>query len=234
MARPKLIEDTVLLDLIKKYFNEECGGNIKKLNTAEIVRYINNHGYPEYPATTLRRTPAARDLIDQLKALINNDDYITVASYQTIDAAALVDSNRSRDALIKAITDRDSYYKVVAASATNAFDRYNQLLDQHNAISAQKAALEEKAATLETQLESASENCKDLEKTLRAYKSVINTYLYPEIANELLVKEGAIRGTEQLIDPTALDDNLITPTTKIRKPSKSGSNVIEGLFNLED
>ena len=234
MARPKLIEDTELLNLIMRYFREECGGSIKKLKTAEVVRYINNHGYPEYPATTLRRTPAAMELIEKLKASITNDEYITVAAYQTIDAAALVDSNRSRDALIKAITDRDSYYKVVAASATNTFDRYNQLLDQHNAISAQKAALEEKAATLETQLERTLERSKDMEKTLKAYKSVVDTYLYPEIANELLAKEGAIRKTDQLIDPAVLDNNLITPETKIRKGSKSGSDVIEGLLELEE
>lgn len=36
MARPKQIEDDVLLDLIKKFFNDECRGNIKKLKASEI------------------------------------------------------------------------------------------------------------------------------------------------------------------------------------------------------
>ena len=39
MARPKQIEDDVLLDLIKKFFNDECRGNIKKLkdSMAELM-----------------------------------------------------------------------------------------------------------------------------------------------------------------------------------------------------
>lgn len=102
MARPNDYEDNVLLDLIKKYFNEECHNNIKKLKTAEIVKYINNNGYPNYPATTLRRTKAATDYIEELKKTIRDEHYTTSVSYQTIDAALLVDSNRSRDSLIKA------------------------------------------------------------------------------------------------------------------------------------
>lgn len=120
MARPKQIEDDVLLDLIKKFFNDECRGNIKKLKASEIVKYINANGYPDYPATTLRRTPIATKYIEELKATVVDEHYVTSVSYQTIDAALLVDSNRSRDTLIKAITDRDNYYKMIADSAAQS------------------------------------------------------------------------------------------------------------------
>ena len=90
MARPKYIEDRVLLELIKKYFYEECNANIKKLKASEIIKYINRHGYPDYPATTLRRTPAAMEYIEELKKAINDDDYITIESYRTIDAVLIV------------------------------------------------------------------------------------------------------------------------------------------------
>ena len=103
MARPKLIEDNVLLDLIKKYFNDECQKNVKKLKASEITKYINANGYPDYPASTLRRTPAAMKYIEELKASVTDNHYTTTVSYQTVAAALLVDSNRSRDTLIKAI-----------------------------------------------------------------------------------------------------------------------------------
>ena len=67
MARPKLIEDSVLLDIIKKYFDEECNNDTKKLKAAEITRYINRNGYPDYPVTTLRRTSIAMEYIEELK-----------------------------------------------------------------------------------------------------------------------------------------------------------------------
>ena len=82
-----------------------------------------------------------------------------------------------------------------------------------------------------------SENKKrlqELEKELKAYKSVVETYVYPEIANELLAKEGAIRQTDEIIKADSLENDIITATTDIKKISKSRSNVIEGLFKLED
>ncbi len=56
----------------------------------------------------------------------------------------------------------------------------------------------------------------------------------PEIANELLAKEGAIRQTDEIIKADSLENDIITATTDIKKISKSRSNVIEGLFKLED
>ena len=220
MARPKQIEDDVLLDLIKKFFNDECRGNIKKLKASEIVKYINANGYPDYPATTLRRTPIAMKYIEELKA--------------TIDAALLVDSNRSRDTLIKAITDRDNYYKMIADSAAQTFERYNTLSRKYDTEVIARKKSEDTVSTLK-ELNSENKNrIQELEKELKAYKSVVETYVYPEIANELLAKEGAIRQTDEIIKADSLENDIITATTDIKKISKSRSNVIEGLFKLED
>lgn len=232
MARPKLIEDHILLELIKKYFHEECRGDIKKLKASEIVKYINNNGYPDYPATTLRRTKAAMDYIEELKKTVSDDNYITSVSYQTVDAALLVDSNRSRDSLIKAISERDSYYKTIADSSAQSFERYSRLLKEHDAEKAANALLSQKITELEELISRYKADIKALTYELNASKSVIDTYLYPEIANELLVKEGAIRQTEGFIKEDALESNLITATTDIKQTTKSGSNVIKGLFNI--
>lgn len=234
MARPKLIEDTVLLNLIKKYFNEECNGNIKKLKNSEIVKYINANGYPDYPASTLRRTPAAIAYIEELKNSLNDEHYITSVSYQTIDAALLVDSNRSRDTLIKAITDRDNYYKTIADAAAQSFERYNALSKKYDEEVFSRKELEAKIAILEEQNKKSKAHIKELEKTVKTYKSIVDTYVYPEIANELLVREGAIRETEGIINTDVLDSDIITADTDIKKLSKSGSKIIEGLFRLDD
>ena len=84
MARPKQIEDNVLLNLIKKYFNEECQGNAKKLKASEVTKYINANGYPDYPATTLRRTPVAMAYIGELKSSVSDDHYMTCVSYHLL------------------------------------------------------------------------------------------------------------------------------------------------------
>ena len=232
MARPKLIEDGPLLDLIKKYFYEECHNDIKKLKPSQIVKYINDNGYPEYPVTTLRRTQVAMDYIEELKKTLTDDNYATVVSYQAIDAALLVESNRSRDRLIKAITERDCYYKTIADSAAQAFERYNHLQKQYESEKENNALLAEKNSELEELILKYKLEIKTLTNELNVRKTVIETYVYPEIANELLVKEGAIRKTEGFIKEDAFESNLITTTTNVKNTSKSGSHIINGLFDI--
>lgn len=232
MARPKLVEDSIILELIKKYFNEECHNNIKKLRTSEIIKYINNNGYPDYPVTTLRRTQVVMDYIEELKNMISDDKYITSVSYQTIDAALLVNSNRSKETLIKVISERDSYYKTVADSAAQAFEMYNKLKKKYETEKECNTLLTEHNTKLEKLVSENETKIKMLTAELKSYKSVIETYVYPEIANELLIKEGAVRKTDSLIIEDALENNLIAATTNIKEFSKSGSSIIEGLFNV--
>lgn len=232
MARQKLIEDSILLELIKNYFNEECHNDVRKLKAVEITKYINTHGYPDYRVTTLRRTKVAIDYIEELKKSISDNNFVTLVSYQTIDAAALIESNRSRTRLIKAITERDCYYKTIADSAIQSLEKYNHLKQKYDTEKNNNTALTTKVKKLEELITNYKTEIKILTNELNTYKSVIDTYIYPEIANELLVKEGAIRKTENPLKASTLDDNLIAATTNIKKSVKSGSNVINGLFNI--
>ena len=234
MGRPKLIDDQALLELIKKYYYEECHGDAQKLKLPKITEYINKNGYPNYPVTTLRRTSIAVAYIEEMKKIANDNHYVAVSSYQTIDAAAFVDTNRSREMLIKGISERDSYYKTVADSAVHAFEKLNQLQQQLDLEKEVNAELSGKIAELEELNTKYKTHLRELDIELNASRAVINTYIYPELANELLVKEGALRKTESPIKEGALENNLITATTDIRKTTKSGSNIIKGLFNIQD
>ena len=232
MARPKQIEDSVLLDLIKQYFYEECAANVRKLKVSEIVLYINNHGYPTYPATTLRRTPAAMEYIEQLKQTVINDDYITCVAYQTIDVTELLRSHTSRDSLIKAITERDTYYKTVADAAAQSFDRYNRILADLEKETEARKTLEHRVSELELQLEESMNQKREQQKMLQIYKRVLDDYVNPDIAEMLLMKAGVKPERQTNVQPEALDAQLITSQTNIRA-SKSGSKVVEGLFKRE-
>ena len=234
MGRPKLIEDQALLELIKKYYYEECHGDAKELKLPKITEYINKNGYPNYPVTTLRRTSIAMAYIEEMKKIADDNHYVAVSAYQTIDAAAFVDANRSRDMLIKGISERDSYYKTIADSASHAFEKLNQLQQQLDRKKEANTELNGKVAELEELNAKYKAQLRELDIELRASKAVIDTYIYPELANELLVKEGALRKTESPIKEGALEDNLITATTDIRKTTRSGSNIIKGLFNIQD
>lgn len=237
MARPKQIEDQVLLDLIKRYFNEVCNENPKKLKAVDIAKYINKNGYPDYPVTTLRRTPAAMEYIESLKKSLTDDAYIKLVSYQTIDAEQFLRQNRSHGQLVKALTELDCYYKTVADSAIIYMDKYHVLYNKYETVKRENEVLTEKNKELESLNKSYNGEKKTLKFELEIYKSIVDTYVYPEIANELLIKEGALRKTKTPLKDNVLKDNIITPTTdikKIAKTAKSESNVIQGLFDKFD
>ena len=217
MARPKYIDDNKAIELIKKYFNNECNGDTKKLTTTKIVAYIMMHGYPQYNSAILRRSPNVKAYIDELKSTAENDDYVTTVSYQTIDAVSFVGRFRSKDSLIKAITERDTYYKKISDSAARSFERYNSVVRKYEGEAIRRKDLELKASEYEEQLEECRASVKKLKKELKAYKSIVGTYVYPEIANELLVKDGAIKLTKNIVDPEVVSDNIISTKTDIRK-----------------
>ena len=116
----------------------------------------------------------------------------------------------------------------------HAFEKLNQLQQQLDREKEVNAELSGKIAELEELNTKYKTHLRELDIELNASRAVINTYIYPELANELLVKEGALRKTESPIKEGALENNLITATTDIRKTTKSGSNIIKGLFNIQD
>ncbi|MBO5599034.1 MAG: hypothetical protein J5943_10620 [Oribacterium sp.] len=240
MARPKYIEDSKAIDLIKQYFNCECNGDGNKLNTTSIVVYISQHGYPEYNAAILRRSSNVMAYIEELKKAADSEDYVTTASYQTIDAPSFVDRHRSRDSLIKAITERDTYYKTIADAATRSLERYGSIVKKYEDEVAKRENLEAKIKKDNELIKEYESLISQLKKDLKAYKAVIDTYVYPEIANELLVKEGAIKLTKNIVDQDVVSTMTIKTETDIRKlpashnanssDNGSGSNIISNLF----
>ena len=229
MARPKCLEDSKAIELIKQYFNNECDGDAKKLSTTNIVVYINQHGYPKYNAAILRRSPNVTAYIDELKNTAENDDYVTTVSYQTLDAISFVERNRSRDSLIKAITERDTYYKTISDSAARSFERYNSVVSKYEDEVIKRKNLELKTSKDEELLKEYRASIRELKKELKTYKTLVDTYVYPEMANELLAREGAIKLTKNIVDPEAVNASVISTGTNIRKLHVYDDDVDDGI-----
>ncbi|MCR5746109.1 MAG: hypothetical protein K6G03_00190 [Lachnospiraceae bacterium] len=239
MARPKIIEDSDAIKLIDFFFKEECKENSALLKPGKIVEYIKSHGYPRYNYSTYSTAKKVTDYVKNLKKTDIDTDINTVISFQTVNAAAMVDSNRSRDSLIKAITERDNYYSGISKSAARIVSRYNVLEQKFNVLKKEFDELKQSFALQTEQLETLKKEKRELKRDYQAMKDVLDTYVYPEIANELLVKDGDKRKSHsQIVMKEAVDEHTIDPKTKIldnKQETKSDSNVIKGLFSdLED
>ncbi len=233
MARPKMIDDNELLKLIDRYFREECRGESKRLKYEDITRFIQKNGYPDYPATSLRRDSTAKTYIENLKKQTKKNTVTTVSTYKTLDVDEFINNNRNHDRLKHSLTELDAYYRSVADSAAQIFNEYNDLLKKYNEL---KATLEENRDKQKESEEKSKETHSEivaLKKEIDVLNSVINTYVYPEIANELLAKERVKMKTTGYINKENLKDQIITAETPVNDP-KSGSKVIRGLFDSID
>lgn len=233
MARPKQIDDSELLKLIERFFREECRGNVKRLKYEEITKFIQKNGHPEYAATSLRRNPTARTYIENFKNQTREATVTTVATYKTLDVEEFINNNRTPDRLKRSLTELDAYYKSVADSAAEILNQYDSLVKKYEQV---RDALEE----CQRSKEATEEKCKEyrdelnaLKKEFKAIRAVVDTYVYPEIANELLAKERVKMKTTGVIDVEKMDEQIITADTPVND-IKSGSNVIRGLFDNID
>jgi len=95
MGRSKIIDDKTLLDLIQKYYIEDCKGNANKLKLPALTEYIINNGYPNYTVTTLRRNEKARQYIDSLKQSTEEKSLAVLSTYKTLDVEAFLNTNKT-------------------------------------------------------------------------------------------------------------------------------------------
>lgn len=231
MARPKMIEDTELLKLLKQFYENECNGNIKKLNYEAVSNYIRHHGYPEYQATMLRRTKAAREYLDGLRNVANGKNIQMVIAYKTLDVDAFLDTNRSRDSLRSALIALDNHYRTIYDSASIIIKSNNKQTELYNQATENLNLAQNQIKELEATISTLKDELKDLRSKNKALQDVVDTYVYPDIANELLSRDSVIYQEQSTIDGEKLDKNIIDAATEIKNIPAKEDNIINALFN---
>lgn len=228
MAKRSLISNEEIIQLADRYIDEKCSGNSLNFKITDFAIFVQNNGFPMVNATQIRRKEDLRKYIEKLKADGNHDDEIITATYTTLDVDSFVDKNRSAKSLKSALTQLDGYYHKVADSAGRIFKESKQLKKQNKILSEENEQLKlELSKLIEHKKKSLSSN-KELLIERNAYKRIVDTYVYPEIANELLKEQGILKNTPGYIQPEALEENLIKPDTNFN------TNIIQGLFNKID
>uniref|UniRef100_UPI0022E22991 hypothetical protein n=1 Tax=Holdemanella porci TaxID=2652276 RepID=UPI0022E22991 len=162
MARPRSFTEDELIALINEYYLEYPNRMIK---TSDLERYARTHGHPNFKAYSIRRCAKAKQYIDQINA--NNQVTLetTIVTWRQLDVDAFLNLNRSRSDLKNALLE---------AKITRMNSEINNLKNQ--------------VAELEQM------NTKRINRysqvMLSKMKKVLDTYVYPDIANEILKKEG--------------------------------------------
>ena len=235
MGRKKTIDDATLIDLIHSYYIYEANSNPSELKLPKIAKYINRSGYKEYAVESLRRNQKARDYIDSLKRQTLEVALNTLVSYKTLDVDNFLLKHPTRSSIVQALTNLDAYYKSIADSALELNKKSKAILENYEKLAAAYQKAVQDNDKLSQSLKESEKSITRLESEKKALKSIISSYIYPEVANALLEKANILPDgyASNIIDTDNLENPIITGDTNIKSNVALGSDskVIQGLFD---
>lgn len=218
MARPRLFTEDELIALINEYYLEYPNRMVK---TSDLERYANAHGHPEFKSYSIRRCPKAKQYIDQINA--NNQVTLetTIVTWRQLDVDAFLNLNRSRSDLKNALIQRDNYYGEVCRSAGEFLRDKEHLEDKIRRMKSEINDLKSQIAELE-QMNTNKINRYSREM-LSKMKKVLDTYVYPDIANDILKKEGLDSLFSLYVNPESVESEMITPESVLEISSNQAT-----------
>lgn len=227
MGRKAKIDDATLLNLLDQFFIGVCNKDISKLKIPEFAEFVRQNGYEDVQDYLVRRNKAVREHIEQLKADADTAYQNRAVVFRNLDVDLFLSKNTSPVALKKALTERDNYYQQVTESAAYCIGKYNELNEQIEKISSEKASLQSENTFYVAENKQLKSKLRDSQEEIKKLRSLIDTYVYPEIANELLKKDGLLKTTADIVSAEAVADNIITSDDDIVPKN----NIVRNLFD---
>jgi hypothetical protein len=186
MARPKKTNTTDMLRIVDSYMKKH--GDISKLKCSNLEKHAAILGF-EAKAYDFRRDEAVRRRIDELNGDANNE-HAGALVYKNIDADAFITNYPTRATLKAALLELDAnwrrvYERSVAVSAENI-----ALLSENHAKRRTITELSDEIALTQDELKSLKRLSAEQQSEIRYLRSVLETHLYPALADELLRREG--------------------------------------------
>lgn len=200
MGRPRKMTTDQMIEVVDSYYSTRVEGNGNLLRCSLIAVYATELGYTAN-GYDFRRNTMVRDYIDRLKNGGDISSESTPMVYKSLDVTGFINCNGGDAQLAKALMDLDAYWKRIALhAAQNA--KENKILVKSN-TDYQMALME--ATEIQKELEagnvSLSRENNRLVSENRYLRKILRTYLYPAIAEEILVRENALQeASEQATD----------------------------------
>lgn len=207
MARPRKMTTEQMLSVVDSYYATQVAGNARLMKCSLIAAYAARLGYVA-DGYDFRRNPEVREYIECLKieAEVFAEE-AAVTAFKSLDVAGLIRNNPSMAQLTQALTELNDYWKRI-------YDHAEQISKENSALRKEKTEYqEEQKKTALSQEKLVNENAEFSQRNNklivenRYLRKMLRTYLYPDIANEILVQEKALQGSgEKKVTDAALRD----------------------------
>ncbi len=188
MARPRKMITEQMLEIVDAYFKDEVAGNTVLLKCSLIAAYAAKSGY-DISDYDFRRNEDVRSRIEELKSTNGAFCGAVPAVYKSLDTKDFIRNNRGVEQLKKALSELDAYWMRV-------FEYAAKVTMQNRSIAKAKKELAEELMRVAGERESLYSEKTELTRRNRSLmlenrylRSMLKTYLYPSVANEILKSE---------------------------------------------
>lgn len=226
MSRNPKIETKLLIDLIYKFYIEKCDKDASKLKIPQIGEFVRAQGY-DVEDYLIRRNEEARNYIQSLHNNSVEEHIYTVVAYRDLDINAFLTKNNTPDKLRKAIKEREDYYRELSASASYFIKENQSIATKISQYNDERVQLKKALNEVTAQKECLTQELKKLQSDYQKLLHIVEDYVYPEVANELLKKDGLIKQTAEVVVPEKIEESIVGINTDV---SAIKNHLIKDLF----
>ena len=244
MARPKKAITPDMLRIVDSFY--ESHGDAFKIKFKSLEYHAKTLGL-DIKEYDFRRDETVKLRIAELKNL--QETLGLSLAYKTLNADALINSNPTRASLKAALVELDSSWRAV-------YDRAVMLSSENTALLSEKHSITRDVDTLRSQNINLKDSICELRQKSAALlaenrylKSVLENWLYPDIASEILKRERVIEYTDSKVtdavmealadkdEPASLNQIVAQDSERMTKAQslieRMKSQVVKGLENAE-
>lgn len=227
MGRKAKIDDQTLFNLLDQYFIGACNKNISKLKIPLFAEFVRKNGYEDVQDYVIRRNSAVRERIEELKNNADETYQNRAVVFRNLDIDSFLAKNTSPAALKKALVERDNYYQQLSESAGYCIRKYNEQNEKIASLAAETDVLKANNDSLSEENKLFKTKIRSQQEEIQKLRTFIDTYVNPEIANELLKQDGLLKTTSGIISSDAVEEHLVKADTEVSPKN----NVIRNLFD---
>lgn len=210
MARPRKMTTEQMISVVDSYYLTRAEGNEKRLKCSLIAAYAVELGYSA-EGYDFARNVEVREHLESMKDRMSAQVEHQVHGkndtvYKSLDIAGFIRCNKEYTQLVKALTELDTYWARVYGQAEMAAAQNRALMKEKSGYEStlkESIVIQEELKAENTEL-SGRNNKLVVEN--RYLRKMLRTYLYPAVANEILVKERVLKETDTRATEEAVMD----------------------------
>ncbi len=185
MARPKKTDQATMVKIVEMYFEEVAGGDPAKMKFSRIEAYAAEKGYT-VKAYDLRRDDAVRKRVDELTQMAEMKQESVAIAYKNLDVDQLIRRCASLEDLKRELYELDQSWKELYHFACDVNEKNQKFLAEKGSMEERIKELETECEELTMQRDSTKREVHSLQRENTYLKKMLKTYLYPNLADEIL------------------------------------------------